>query len=569
MKFVHAIPSAMACGLAMMGWGPAHASLNEDKGLDTDLPTAIGRMSTTLGSRLYAKVASLPPVVTPVSDAKDGEPRFDLAVKNAPAAQVFMQLGAGTNYNILVPPDLPGTITVSLKGITVPEALDTLREIFGYDFRITGNRVFIYANTVQTRLFRINYLPGRRQGSSELSISSASSQGSGSGSGSGSSSGSSATTTSGSGSSGSGTAQGTVTSSVRTSTDTDFWKDVYDSLANLIGNKDGRSVTINAGAGVIVVRATPSELRQVTDYLRAIQVTIERQVMLEAKIVEVQLSKSSESGINWSLFRGLVSPGRRVGAVGVMPGTDLNANGAISNANGSVTPGVEALASSLGKGFYGLAIQSASFSALLAFLETQGNVQVLSSPRIAALNNQKAVLKVGSDDTFVASVTNNVTVVNNSTVNSPTVTTRTIFSGISLDVTPQIDDSGTVMLHVHPAISVATKKDLQLTLGDAGTYDVPGVAVSINETDSMVRVHDGHILAIGGLMQQSASRNSSGVPVLGDAPIVGSFFRYRTRTDVKRELVILIKPTVINGDGTGSNPAEPDAPLLSSNNDTK
>jgi len=563
MKFMHAIPRAMVCALAMAGWGTAHASLEDEAGL----ATSIGRMSTTLGSRLYAKVETLSPVLKPVGEVKDGEPRFDLAVKNAPAAQVFMQLGAGTNYNILVPPDLPGTITVSLKSITVPEALDTLREIFGYDYRITGNRVFIYANTVQTRMFRINYLPGRRQGTSELSISSASSQGSGAGSGS--SSGSSSSTTSGSGSSSSGNTQSAPTSSVRTSTDTDFWKDVYDSLANLIGNKDGRSVTINSGAGVIVVRATPTELRQVADYLRAIQVTIERQVMLEAKIVEVQLTKSAESGINWSLFRGASGQGRKVGAVGVTPGADLNTSGVISTANGSVVPGVETIASALGKGFYGLAIQSASFSALLSFLETQGNVQVLSSPRIAALNNQKAVLKVGSDDTFVASVTNNVTVVNNSTVNSPTVTTRTIFSGISLDVTPQIDDSGIVMLHVHPAVSVATKKDLQLTLGDAGTYDVPGVAVSINETDSMVRVRDGHILAIGGLMQQSANRNNTGVPILGDAPVVGSFFRYRTRSDVKRELVILIKPTVINGDGSGSNPAEPEAPLLSSFNDSK
>jgi MSHA biogenesis protein MshL len=569
MKFVHAIPKALACALVMMGWGSVQASLNEDKGAEAEMPASIGRMSTTLGGQLYAKVQALRPVAA-VPDAKAGESRFDLAVKNAPAAQVFMQLGAGTNYNILVPPELPGTITVSLKGVTVPEALDTLREMFGYDFRITGNRVFIYPNTVQTRLFRINYLPGRRQGASELDISSASSgSSSGSGSGSSGSSGSSSSSSSGSGSSSSGSGTASLTSSVRTTTDTDFWKDVNDSLVALIGSKDGRGVTINAGAGVIVVRATPAELRQVTEYLHAIQVTIERQVMLEAKIVEVQLSKSSESGVNWSLFRGLANSGRQVGVVGVSPGTNLSTSGSISTPNGSVIPGMDTVAASLGKGFYGVAVQSASFSALLAFLETQGNVQVLSSPRIAALNNQKAVLKVGSDDTFVSSVTNNVTVVNNSTVNSPTVTTRTIFSGISLDVTPQIDDSGIVMLHVHPAVSVATAKNLQLTLGDAGTYDVPGVAVSINETDSMVRVRDGNILAIGGLMQQSANRNSNGVPILGNAPVVGSFFRYKTSSDVKRELVILIKPTVISGDGAGSNPTEPDTPLLSSSNDSK
>jgi MSHA biogenesis protein MshL len=110
---------------------------------------------------------------------------------------------------------------------------------------------------------------------------------------------------------------------------------------------------------------------------------------------------------------------------------------------------------------------------------------------------------------------------------------------------------------------------LLLTLGSAGSYDVPGVAVAINETDSMVRVRDGQILAIGGLMQQSASRTNSGVPGLGDAPIIGSLFRYKTSTESKRELVILIKPTVVSDDGTGSNPEAPDTPFLSSANVSK
>jgi MSHA biogenesis protein MshL len=375
MKFVHATPSAIACALAMV-WGCSHASIGDDRSIDTELPASLGRMSTTLGGQLIAKVQAMKPVSAIEGKAPGGEPRFDLAVKNASAVQVFMQLGSGTNYSILVPPDLPGTVTVSLKGVTVPEALDTLREMFGYDYRITGNRVFIYANTVQTRLFKINYLPGRRQGSSELSISSTASQGNGSGnSGSSGNNGSANGTGSGGGSAGSG--QATLTSSVRTTTDTDFWKDVNDSLTAMVGAKDGRGVTINAGAGVIVVRATPVELKQVAEYLRAIQVTIERQVMLEAKIVEVQLSKASESGINWSLFRGLVNSGRQVGVVGVAPGTDLmnGSSGTISTANGSVQPGVESIATSLGKGFYGLAVRSASFTALLAFLETQGDEQ--------------------------------------------------------------------------------------------------------------------------------------------------------------------------------------------------
>lgn len=560
MKSLHTIPGALVLGLSMAGGGGAHAANVDESGFGDSFALA-GRMSTSMNlSQMQAALQARPPAAGAAS-ARQGEARFDLAVRNAPAAQVFAQIGAGSNYNMLVPPDITGTISLTLKNTTMHEALDTLREMYGYDYRITGNRVFVASNTVQTRLYRINYLPGRRVGSSELSISSAAQANA---SGANANSGSGATGSTGSTGTPTGTAGNggnSLTSSVRTTSDSDFWKDVSDSLASMIGTKDGRSVTINAGAGVILVRATPAELRQVTEYLRAVQITIERQVMLEAKIVEVQLSKGSETGINWGAFRSQGTDGH-VGLLNLMPGTTLTGT-VLSNSNVSVTPGTGVSSSAAGKGFYGLAIQTPNFAALLSFLETQGNVQVLSSPRIAALNNQKAVLKVGSDDTFVTSVTNNVTTSNNgNTVNSPTVGTKTYFSGISLDVTPQIDDTGTVMLHVHPAISVATTKNLSLTLGDAGTYQVPGVAISINETDSMVRVRDGQIVAIGGLMQQSGSLSTSGLPGLSDAPVVGNLFRYKQTSNVKRELVILIKPTVISDDGNGSNPAVPATPLL-------
>jgi MSHA biogenesis protein MshL len=572
MKSLQTIQRALVLGLSMAGWGLSHATIGDEP--------AIGRMSLSLSlspgavrEEAPARIVPTSPMSTsPMSSAAAAqvqlnppaagviprsEGRFDIAVRNAPAPQVFAQLAAGSNFNMLVPPDITGTITLNLKNTTLPEALDTIRELYGYDYRITGNRVFVSSNTVQTRLFRINYLPGRRVGSSELSIASAAQANTGSANAGGAgSTASTATTTSGSGGS------AIATSSVRTTSDADFWKEVTDSLTSLIGKENGRSVTINPGAGVILVRATPAELRQVADYLRAVQVTIERQVMLEAKIVEVQLAKGSETGVNWGLFRSQGMNGGHLGAIGMVPGVSLTGT-SLSNSNVTVTPGSGVSTTASGKGFYGLALQTPNFSALLSFLETQGNVQVLSSPRIAALNNQKAVLKVGSDDTFVTSVTNNITVINNTAVNSPTVATKTYFSGISLDVTPQIDDNGTVMLHVHPAISTATTKDLTLKLGDSGTYQVPGVAIAINETDSIVRVRDGQIVAIGGLMQQSDNANTTGVPGLGEAPVVGRLFSYRTRNNTKRELVILIKPTVLNEDGTGAPLNDPTTSLVS------
>ena len=486
------------------------------------------------------------PSVVPPAPARGFEPRFDLSVHNAPAAQVFLQLGVNTPYNILVSPEIAGNVTLSLKQTTVPEALETLRELYGYDFRMaSGNRVFVYPNTVQTRLYKINYLPGRRVGASDLRVSS-SSIGQASG-GTGTSTGTSSTA----GSSGSAVTRGQDTSSVRMTSDTDFWREVQEALNNLIGKEAGRSVTLNPGAGVIVVRATPSELRQVADYLRAIQLTIERQVMLEAKIVEIKLSKGSETGVNWTAFRGINSGSTKVGGIGMAPGVSLSNNGSLRDTNVTVTPGVSAAAEALGKGFYGLAFQSANFAALLSFLETQGDVKVLSSPRIATLNNQKAVLKVGNDELFVTGVSTTQTSTGSTTTSSPTLSLQPFFSGISLDVTPQIDDNGTVMLHVHPAISSVAEKEKVIDLGELGSYRLPLAASSINETDSIVRVRDGQIVAIGGLMQQNSINDRSGVPGLSSIPGVGGLFRYQANSETKHELVILIKPTVIGEDGQG------------------
>jgi MSHA biogenesis protein MshL len=358
--------------------------------------------------------------------------------------------------------------------------------------------------------------------------------------------------------------------SVSTSSDNDFWRDLRNTMAAMLGDQPGRGVTINAGAGMIVVRATPLEMRQVADYLRAVQVSVERQVMLEAKIIEVQLNKSAESGVNWSLFRGISRGNVKGGYVGLAPGIELSnvSGGNLANGDVTVNPGTGALTEALGQGFYGLAVQGASFAALLSFLESQGNVQVLSSPRIATLNNQKAVLKVGSDERFVvglqstsvsgSSVQSNGTV---QTTSSPLPDIQPFFSGISLDITPQIDDTGVVILHVHPAVSTVTDRQKVIDMGELGTLRLPLAVSTINETDSIVRVMNGQIVAIGGLMSEGSTSGRSGVPGLSDVPAVGGLFSYKTKTSTKRELVILIKPTVISDEGVGWDRNEPEHTL--------
>ncbi|MEY2840361.1 MAG: hypothetical protein RJB60_2660 [Pseudomonadota bacterium] len=532
------------------------------------------------GDVQLAKLSAPARMATTEPASREALNRFDLVVNNAPASQVFLQLGSSGAYNVLVPPDVTGSISISLKNTTVLEALEALRELFGYDFKVSGNRVFVYPNTVQTRLFKINYLQGRRQGVSDIRVSSSSmvaqggaggSTGSTAGAGSTGSAGAAASTSSSSG--GSQSSSTKESSSINMTSDADFWRDVRTSLESLLGlnkesNKDkGSSVTLNPGAGVIVVRGTPAELRQVADYLKAVQITIERQVMIEAKIVEVRLTADTQTGVNWSLFGGAKSGGNKFGTVGVAPGVSLSNAADLSTGIGGavITPGTSVVAESIGKGFYGLAVQGSNFAAMLSFLETQGNVQVLSSPRIATLNNQKAVLKVGTDEIYLL----NVNATTNTTVNGAANTTKApvlgpLFSGISLDVTPQIDDRGVVMMHLHPSISVVSEARKQFELGDqaADKYKLTLASTTINETDSIVRVMNGQIVAIGGLMDASGSKKTNGVPGLSDIPLVGNAFKYKQTESSKREIVILIKPTVITEDGQGFSDAQPETPLL-------
>ena len=482
------------------------------------------------------------------------ENRFDLSVNNAPAAQVFMQLGSGTAYNMLVSPEVTGNITITLKDTTVLEAMESMRELFGYDFRVVGNRIFVQPNTVQTRLFKVNYLPGRREGASDIRVTSSSITPTGTGTSStpnipgnnqnplNPASGSNSSNSAGGGS------RSDDTAHIRTTSDADFWREVRASLASLVGSADQRSVVLNPAAGVIVVRATPAEFRQVDAYLKAMQINIQRQVMIEAKIVSVELSEGAQAGVNWGAFGNVGNDKLSFGVAA--PGATLGPRGSpISDGINTITAGAGLAANALGAGFYGLAFQASNFAAMLNFLESQGNVQVLSSPRIATLNNQKAILKVGNDELFVTGVSTSTTSSATSAVTSPTLVLQPFFSGVALDVTPQIDDAGNVMLHVHPTVSNVTEKQKNIDLGTLGSFRLPLAMSAVSETDSIVRVRNGQIVAIGGLMTQQQRDDRSGLPGLSGVPIIGALFRQKTGSLSKRELVILIKPSVIGEEG--------------------
>jgi MSHA biogenesis protein MshL len=536
--------------------------------------------------------ALLPPlkIAIPKASAKQLEQRFDLVINNAPASQVLMGIVSGTPYSMLVHPEVTGNISVNLKDITLFDALDALREIYGYEYKREGNRIFILKQGLQTKVYKINYISGIRKGSSDISVTSGAS-------------GESTGASGGGGAGGSSRNNSQQASRLNMSARTDFWGDVEDTVRTIIdcdipgqmqpqgqnssssggnsgssgqsrlqtefttnearnrgktGCAGGKSVVLNQVSGTLFVRATPNELRTIEQMLHAMQVSIEKQVVIEAKIIDVELNSSSQQGVNWAGFRQgthRISSGAdtsTIGETGNGSGGTLVADSTLGGVLGTTLIGATGTAFTNG---LGIALQTKNFSAMLNFLQTQGKVNVLSSPRIATLNNQKAVLKVGKDEQFVTGFDQNANINANNlggtTINSPTPVYTTFFSGISLDVTPQIDDDGNITLHVHPLISEITEVEKKTINNQL----LPFASNKISETDSVVKVKDGQIVVIGGLMTDSYVDNRSKVPGAGELPVFGALFRKNGQTLTKRELVIMIKPTIVV-DGTWSDEIE-------------
>ncbi len=535
----------LLCILSVAGCASDGSRQSVKKEINTELEAA-AKDSAKPSRQEEVNNALLPPlaVQSPPADGTSVEAKFDLVVNNTPAQQVFMAIVSGTRYSMLLNPEVSGSISLNLKDVTVFDALEAIREMYGYEYKMDDARIYIQPMGLQTRIFQVNYLTGNRVGTSTLRVTSGSVTDSSSGAVPGAVPGVAPTTTAG------GASRSLDSSRVSMNSKADFWEELSSSLIAIVGNEKGRSVVISPMSGVIVVRAMPNELKNVAAYLKASQISIERQVILEAKIVEVQLNESFQSGVNWAVFQNkpnsMLALGQASAGSTLAPATAGAAALLSSNAL-NATPGASLLPSATSGAvgsLFGLAFQTSNFAALLNFLETQGDVHVLSSPRIATLNNQKAVLKVGTDEFFVTNVSTTTTT-GTATTSTPSVTLQPFFSGIALDVTPRIDENDEIILHVHPSVSLVStvNKTVNVGGGASGILNLPLASSSVSETDSIVRAKGGQIVAIGGLMRQATFDDQSGLPGLPK-----SVFGQISKRTEKRELIILIKPTVVNSD---------------------
>lgn len=455
--------------------------------------------------------------------------RFEVAANEVEVRAFFAGLTDDTPYSVAIHPEVAGSISLTLKNVTFDEVINVIKRMYPLDIVHEGRVVQVLPAKMRTETIPVNYLMMKRSGQSTVSVvaGGVSQMADNNSSSQSSASNNYSNNNQQDGEFGNNQNIELNGSRIQTTNSNDFWKDLELALKSLIGSGDGCYVIASPQASLVTVNALPSEIMQLKDFLRQTQENLQRQVILEAKIVEVTLKDEYQQGVNWNEIAG------SIGSTSLSFAT--TAAGQISNSITAALGGVS-----------NLVINNADFTGVISLLETQGDVQMLSNPRVTATNNQKAVIKVGQDEYFVTNVSS-TTVTGNATTTTPEIDLTPFFSGIALDVTPQIDKYGSVILHVHPSVTQTEEQQKVITLNN-DEFILPLAQSNIRESDTVIRAQSGEIVVIGGLMQTITTDEESKTPVLGDIPLFGNLFKSISKRQEKKELVILLKPTVVMPD---------------------
>ncbi|WP_223303516.1 pilus (MSHA type) biogenesis protein MshL [Colwellia psychrerythraea] len=469
--------------------------------------------------------------------AKQGmlaEKRLEVSATEVEAKDFFQAIVRGSRYNVIIHPEVTGQISLSLNNVTLSEALTVVEDVYGYEIIRRGNVVKVFPPGIRTETIALNYLFLKRFGSSSTTINSGGvsendpNSGNSSNNNNNSSNNNSGGNNNQNGNNGSNNQNSGI--NLYTENESNFWKELKESLVAFVGTGEGRSVIVSPQAGLVTVRALPQEITAVKNFITATESHLHRQVIIEAKIMEVTLSDDFQQGIKWNKVLD------QVGSAEIVYSTTGNVVGnVISNTIG----GVNTMA-------FSKQTNGSDFSGVIELLQTQGNVQVLSSPRITATNNQKAVIKVGEDEYFVTEVSSTTTT-GTSTTTTPEVELTPFFSGIALDVTPQIGKDGSVILHVHPSVTLTEEQNKTIQIGSEQLI-LPLAQSSVRESDTIIRANSGEVVVIGGLIETYNIDMESKTPILGDIPYLGELFKNKSQKSQKRELVIMLKPVVVGQD---------------------
>ena len=431
--------------------------------------------------------------------------RYTLVMAGADARELFLSLAKENDFNLVLSPEVSGAVTMDIKEATAPEIMEEVCGLLGCRVEFSGKTVRVLPEKRTTRIFRLDYLLTTRAGSGSLTASTSTGGGGTSTTGG---------TVSPGGSTGGGGGESESRNTINTDEKFDLWTGIQDEVQSLLSGGDAKAV-VNRAAGTLAVTDYPANLDRVGDYLKVLESRMRNGVMIETKILEVTLDDETQYGINWTALPDLSSLSLR----------------------GNLAGGATAIQSlSAGTTSFQIGVAGGKFNAVIDALAQQGQINVLSAPKVSTLNNQKAIIRIGRQDVFFRAVVTPATTTSAAFV---TFTPDTITVGIILSVTPQIGRDGKIMLAIHPSI---TEKVGSAAAPDGNTAPI----VDVRETNTMVTVPDGETVFIGGLMQERTQEIIKSVPLLGDIPFLGALFRNTDQKKKKTELVILITPRILS-----------------------
>lgn len=393
---------------------------------------------------------------------------LSFSLREADIKDVLRAIARQTDYNMVVEQEVKGSVTVDLKNVTLEKSLQYLLDPLNFVSKIDDRTIYVSRPRLETKVYPLNYVALKRTGSSTVRGSAGSERGD---------------------------KQGAV--ALRSDTESDLWKAIEEGLKNLLSS-DGRYV-INRAASLIAVTDYGKNLKNVAAFVEAVEKTIQRQVSIEAKIIEVTLSDRYSEGIDWNYLQ--------------KKWTDLNIAVRQIPA-GSADPTETAANMTTFKPCFHFEFAEGKQESLLDLLKTQGKVNIVSTPRIAALTNQRAVIKVATEDVAFETTTT----VTQGGVPVLSTTNQFVTVGLVLDVIPQVDKGGNIIMGIHPVLTERIGERIDKRTGNS----VP--VLDVREIDTMVRLKEGETIILGGLVKDGMGK-----------------------TGGRSELVILLTPKVISG----------------------
>jgi len=440
-------------------------------------------------------VALVQPVVqvVPIVEQKKDEAKYSFNAQNMPVKDAMSMFARAYDLSVIVEPHVSGTVDVQFQNLTFTQAMDAILGSLGLYWEERGH--MLHVSETRTRTFQLNYIRMSRggSGSSQAQVTS----------------------------SGSGGQVGSM--SISNQDQVQFWAELEVQLKSML-SKSGRLV-INRLSGTIQVTDKHSHIVEIEQFIDDMQGALHRQVEIEARIVEVTLSDDKNLAVDWS----------RVASTSL-----LNLDGILSTSlattSAGTTPSITATLTGQTNG------RTGQVSSIINALKEQGEVNVLSQPKLLVLNNQSAMIKVGTDQPFFSQTTTPGTGGSAATI---TEEVRVVTVGLVLAVTTQISNDGWVMLDATPII---TRLSGTVTSALGSTAPV----LDIKQTSTLVRLRDGETVMIGGLIQNEDSNNERKVPLLGDLPVLGGLFSGNFEHKKRSELVIFLTPRIVDSKNAGT-----------------